>query len=171
MARVPLQPRLTCCQKRSRPTPNGETTPMPLMTTRCGPVERHEAHIIPGRARSRPRRTPTARLFAWMGAGAVCPLAQLFPLQLLGGVRQHADGPLGAGVVVWNVVLFSVFALHHSLFARERDTARADSGIAPTSNDRSTSGSPACCSSPCAGSGSRSPGIVWEVDGRGADSS
>jgi methanethiol S-methyltransferase len=31
-----------------------------------------------------------------------------------------AEGPLRTGVVVWNVVLFSVFALHHSVFARER---------------------------------------------------
>ena len=34
IARVPLQPRLTWSQKRSRPTPNGETTPMPVITTR-----------------------------------------------------------------------------------------------------------------------------------------
>ena len=34
IARVPLQPPLTCSQKRSRPTPNGETTPMPVMTMR-----------------------------------------------------------------------------------------------------------------------------------------
>ncbi len=33
MARVPLSPRATPSQKRSRPTPNGETTPMPVMTT------------------------------------------------------------------------------------------------------------------------------------------
>ena len=36
IARVPLQPRLTCSQKRSRPTPNGDTTPIPVMTTRGG---------------------------------------------------------------------------------------------------------------------------------------
>ena len=34
------------------------------------------------------------------------------------GVR--ADGPLRPPAVVWNVGLFSVFALHHSVFARER---------------------------------------------------
>jgi hypothetical protein len=34
MARVPLQPPLTNCQNRSRPTPNGETTPMPVITIR-----------------------------------------------------------------------------------------------------------------------------------------
>ena len=31
-----------------------------------------------------------------------------------------AEGPPRTGGVVWNVVLFSVFALHHSVFARER---------------------------------------------------
>ena len=34
IARVPLHPRLTPLQKRSRPTPYGDTTPIPLMTTR-----------------------------------------------------------------------------------------------------------------------------------------
>jgi hypothetical protein len=37
MARVPLTPRLTLRQKQSRPAPNGETTPIPLMTTRGKP--------------------------------------------------------------------------------------------------------------------------------------
>ena len=34
IARVPLQPWLTCSQNRSRPLPNGDTTPMPLITMR-----------------------------------------------------------------------------------------------------------------------------------------
>ena len=34
IALVPLTPRLTLHQKRSRPMPKGETTPIPLMTTR-----------------------------------------------------------------------------------------------------------------------------------------
>jgi len=34
IARVPLQPRLRHYQKRSRPTPNGVTAPMPVMTMR-----------------------------------------------------------------------------------------------------------------------------------------
>jgi hypothetical protein len=34
MGLVPLSPRQTDVQKRSRPRPNGETTPMPVMTTR-----------------------------------------------------------------------------------------------------------------------------------------
>jgi hypothetical protein len=35
IARVALQPRLTHSQKRSRPMPKGDTTPMPVMTTRA----------------------------------------------------------------------------------------------------------------------------------------
>lgn len=31
----------------------------------------------------------------------------------------HAEGPLRVSAIVWNVVLFSVFGLHHSVFARE----------------------------------------------------
>ena len=34
IARVPLTPRVTWSQKRSRPTPNGDTTPMPVMAMR-----------------------------------------------------------------------------------------------------------------------------------------
>ena len=37
IARVPLTPRLTLRQKQSRPAPNGETTPSPLITTRGEP--------------------------------------------------------------------------------------------------------------------------------------
>ncbi len=36
MARVPLRPSRTCSQKHSRPIPKGETTPMPVITTRGG---------------------------------------------------------------------------------------------------------------------------------------
>jgi hypothetical protein len=38
MARVALQPPLTWRQKRSRPTPYGETTPMPVIATRGEPA-------------------------------------------------------------------------------------------------------------------------------------
>ena len=39
IARVPFTPRLTFRQKQSRPAPNGETTPIPLMTTRGSPLD------------------------------------------------------------------------------------------------------------------------------------
>jgi hypothetical protein len=34
IARVPLHPRLTACQNRSRPIPKGDTTPIPVMAMR-----------------------------------------------------------------------------------------------------------------------------------------
>jgi protein-S-isoprenylcysteine O-methyltransferase Ste14 len=68
----------------------------------------------PGRA-----ATPTVRLLAWMGAG-------LFVLSLGYFVYSYAivfgtpvEGALSVSRVAWDVGLFSVFALHHSVFARE----------------------------------------------------
>lgn len=42
-----------------------------------------------------------------------------------------ADGVLRPSVVVWNVVLFSVFALHHSVFAREGLRQRLARALGP----------------------------------------
>jgi hypothetical protein len=64
--------------------------------------------------------TPTARLFAWMGAGLFVLSLSYFIYSYWAVFGRQTDGPLDAGVVVWNVVLFSVFALHHTVFARER---------------------------------------------------
>ena len=69
----------------------------------------------PGRA-----VTPTARLFAWVGAGLFVLSLGYFIYSYWTVFGRHTDGPLGVGVVLWNVVLFSVFALHHTVFARER---------------------------------------------------
>src|SRR6185436_6676627 len=68
----------------------------------------------PGRA-----ATPTARLFAWIGAGLFVLSLSYFLYSYLTAFGRRADGPLNAAAVVWNVVLFSGFALHHSVFARE----------------------------------------------------
>ena len=46
MAFVPLAPRLTCFQKQSRPTPKGDTTPMPVITTPGTPLSRMRVTII-----------------------------------------------------------------------------------------------------------------------------
>jgi methanethiol S-methyltransferase len=58
-------------------------------------------------------------MFAWIGAGLfVLSLSYfLYSYWTVFGVRT--DGPIVAAAVLWNVVLFSAFALHHSLFARE----------------------------------------------------
>lgn len=63
--------------------------------------------------------TPTARLFAWMGAGLFVLSLSYFLYSYLTAFGRRADEPLNAAAVVWNVVLFSGFALHHSVFARD----------------------------------------------------
>ena len=62
--------------------------------------------------------TPAARAFAW--AGAVLFLASLgyFLFSYVTRFGIVALGPLSAAAVAWDVALFSVFAMHHSVFAR-----------------------------------------------------
>jgi protein-S-isoprenylcysteine O-methyltransferase Ste14 len=67
------------------------------------------------------RRLPfAARLFTWLGAAlfaAALGCFLYFYAFVYGTVRS---GPARGGDVAWNVGLFTVFALHHSVFARER---------------------------------------------------
>jgi protein-S-isoprenylcysteine O-methyltransferase Ste14 len=63
--------------------------------------------------------TPTARLFAWIGAALFVLSLSYFVYSYWTVFGVRADGPLRPPAVLWNVVLFSVFALHHSVFARE----------------------------------------------------
>jgi hypothetical protein len=77
----------------------------------------------PGRA-----ATPTARLFAWMGASLFVLSLSYFLYRYWTAFGMPAKGPVRAAPVVWNVLLFSGFALHHSVFARDairRMVARA----------------------------------------------
>lgn len=69
----------------------------------------------PGRA-----APPTARLLAWGGAGLFVLSLGYFVYSYWMVFGTRADGPLRATDVVWNVLLFSLFALHHTVFARER---------------------------------------------------
>lgn len=61
----------------------------------------------------------TAQAFAWLGAGVFVLSLSYFLYSYWTAFGTTAAGPRHAGDVVWNVVLFSAFALHHSLFARE----------------------------------------------------
>src|SRR5262245_40377441 len=108
MARVPLQPRLTACQNRSRPAPNGDTTPMPEMTMR-EPAARMRTIVAP---------KMLARAVVWLGGAlfvaalALCAWTYLFRLG-----RSSAAG--GVPALAADVALFTIFALHHSVFARD----------------------------------------------------
>jgi protein-S-isoprenylcysteine O-methyltransferase Ste14 len=54
-----------------------------------------------------------------MGAGLFVLSLSYFLYSYWTVFGRRTDGPLRTAVVVWNVMLFSSFALHHSVFARE----------------------------------------------------
>ena len=54
-----------------------------------------------------------------MGAGVFVVSLSYFLLSYWTTFGRTSGGPIGMASVVWNVVLFSGFASHHSLFARE----------------------------------------------------
>jgi protein-S-isoprenylcysteine O-methyltransferase Ste14 len=68
----------------------------------------------PGRA-----NTPTARAFVWTAAAAFVLALGYFVYSYQTTFGRVTAGPFDVGSTMWNVVLFSGFALHHSVFARE----------------------------------------------------
>jgi methanethiol S-methyltransferase len=62
----------------------------------------------------------TARLFAWIGAVLFVLSLSYFVYSYWTVFGMRADGPLRTPPLIWNVVLFSTFALHHTIFARDR---------------------------------------------------
>jgi protein-S-isoprenylcysteine O-methyltransferase Ste14 len=67
-----------------------------------------------------PSRAPGAaeRACAWGGAGAFAASLLYFLFSYDVTFVKTVEGSADLGAVVWNVVLFSIFALHHSVFAR-----------------------------------------------------
>ena len=101
--------------------PKGDTTPMPVMTIRGEPML---CPITARTARSESRRSGTratkmTRLLVWLGGAlfvtslAVCLSVVLFELG-----EPHPRW-LGWAPIATDAVLITVFALHHSVFARE----------------------------------------------------
>jgi len=113
----------------------------------------------PGRA-----VTPTARLFAWIGAGLFVLSLSYFVYSYWAVFGRPTDGPLGAGVVVWNVVLFSVFALHHTVFARERIRQALTQALGPLERSFYVWVASLLFIAVCR-LWLPLPGIVWEVEG------
>ena len=66
-----------------------------------------------------------------MGAGLFVLSLSYFVYRYWTVFGMRADGPLRPPAVVWNVVLFSVFALHHSVFARERSRHALTQALGP----------------------------------------
>jgi methanethiol S-methyltransferase len=73
----------------------------------------------------------TANLFAWIGA-ALFALSLSYFVYSYGTVfGMRAEGSLRTSALVWNVVLFSMFALHHTVFARERIRTALTQALGP----------------------------------------
>src|SRR5262249_53985918 len=66
----------------------------------------------------RQSQTRFTRLFVWLG-GAVFVSSLIVCVWWFVVVFGRPAPPAGAAPWIWNVVLFSAFAAHHSLFARE----------------------------------------------------
>jgi methanethiol S-methyltransferase len=61
-----------------------------------------------------------ARLWAWTGAAVFAGSLAYFLVRYATWFGQPVDGAISIGAVVVDLLLFSAFALHHSVFARER---------------------------------------------------
>jgi methanethiol S-methyltransferase len=62
--------------------------------------------------------TAAARTFAWAGAALFAGALIYFLFTYLVTFEETAAAGAGATPIVWDVALFTVFALHHSVFAR-----------------------------------------------------
>src|ERR1041385_1103654 len=132
MRRVALQPWRMCCQKHSRPTPNGDTTPMPLMTTVGPAVACMGVTIIPTVSVSGSVPTNGARIFAWAGAALFAgSLLYFLYTYFVTFAETPPHAPHARVPVVWDALLFSVFALHHSVFARDGLRRRISQLVGP----------------------------------------
>jgi len=68
----------------------------------------------------RPTQAPSTAVwaFAWGGAALFVVSLSFFLFSYDINFRREIPGPIDMIAVAWNTVLFSVFALHHTLFAR-----------------------------------------------------
>jgi len=119
MARVPLTPWLMLRQKQSRPAPNGETAPIPLMTTRGNPLDRMALTIIPAVQPTGVVPQRLARPIALGGLVFFIDALLYFAWKYMAVFGRETGGPIDARAIGIDVALFSIFALHHSVFARD----------------------------------------------------
>jgi protein-S-isoprenylcysteine O-methyltransferase Ste14 len=63
---------------------------------------------------------PAVRVFAWTGAAVFVGALGYFLFSYWFRFASAAPGPGAAAAIAWNTTIFSIFALHHSVFARER---------------------------------------------------
>jgi methanethiol S-methyltransferase len=99
-----------------------------------------------------------------MGAGVFVLSLGYFIYSYWAVFGRHTDGPLRAAGVVWNVLLFSVFALHHTVFARERIRRALTQALGPLERSFYVWVASLLFIAVC-WLWLPLPGIVWEVEG------
>ena len=99
-----------------------------------------------------------------MGAGLFVLSLSYFIYSYWAVFGRHTEGPLDAGLVVWNVVLFSMFALHHTVFARERIRRALTQALGPLERSFYVWVASLLFIAVCR-LWLPLPGIVWEVEG------
>ena len=99
-----------------------------------------------------------------MGAGLFVLSLSYFIYSYWAVFGRQTDGPLRAAVVVWNVVLFSMFALHHTVFARERIRRALTQALGPLERSFYVWVASLLFIAVCR-LWLPLPGIVWEVEG------
>ena len=109
-ARVALQPARTWSQNRSRPTPNGDTTPMPLITTRI---------LLSIIGDNRPRECSLGTI-VWLGGAAFVASLSFCGWTYLVVWSSPASVEMSWRAIALDAILVTLFASHHSLFARDR---------------------------------------------------
>jgi methanethiol S-methyltransferase len=90
---------------------------MPVMTT---PGERDMRLTIIDPVSPAGRVSPGRRLFAWGGALLFAASLGYFLYTYTLTFRESQDGGGTGRAIAWDLALFTVFALHHSVFARTR---------------------------------------------------
>jgi hypothetical protein len=76
-------------------------------------------------------RPARARIFAWTGGALFAASLAYFLFSYAVTFGEIARGPMRASDIATDLALFSVFALHHSLFARERMRALVNRVFSP----------------------------------------
>jgi protein-S-isoprenylcysteine O-methyltransferase Ste14 len=131
IARTALRPERMPFQKHSRPTPKGETTPMPVMETRGVLIVANRTLYYVCRMQH------AARLaYVWLG-GAVFVGSLLYFLWFYLVQLDRVPGGGGLLALTINVSLFSLFAVHHSVMARS-GAKRWITRLMPAELERST---------------------------------
>jgi protein-S-isoprenylcysteine O-methyltransferase Ste14 len=107
-------------------------------------------------------------MFAWGGAVlfAFSPIYFLFTYFVTFGETTAGSAARPASAIAWNVALFTIFAFHHSLFARERIRAEIRRLTGPLERSVYVWIASALFIVVCA-AWVPVPGVMWRVEGAG----